>query len=112
MSTVLHVFLTSLTLLVQLGSVDTTVTGIGLLVLLGAWAGASSTLRTRQSLSAAAAGVGVLLLLALHGGSFNFVVNLWIAAVMVPLSICVWTLVAWRFWAEEPAHAHTLRATH
>ena len=106
-----HVFLTSLTLLMQLGSAEPTLHGIAMLVLLGAWAGASSTLRTRQSLSAAAAGIGLLLLLALQGGSFNFFVNLWIVVVMVPLSISVWAIVAWRFWAEEPLPTQTVAGT-
>ena len=95
-----HVFLTSLTLLVQWSSSDFTWTGMALLLLLGAWSGASSTLRTRESLVAAGAGIGVLLLLALHGQAFNFYVNVWVLLVMVPLSLAVWLIVAWRLASE------------
>ena len=41
-----YVFLTSVTLLVQLAGPELSLLGVGLLTLLGAWAGASSTLRT------------------------------------------------------------------
>ncbi|MDP1829093.1 MAG: hypothetical protein Q8L48_37870 [Archangium sp.] len=106
-----HVFLTSLTLLVQLASTGTTFTGVATLTLLGAWAGASSTLRTKQSLITAAVGIALLLLLAVRG-QFNFYLNLWVAAVMVPLSALLWLLVAWRRWGDDGDPAHTLRATH
>ncbi len=107
-----YVFLTSLTLLVQLASSDLTITGLALLTLLGAWAGASSTLRTRESLYGSAAGIGLLLLLAVRGGTFNVFVNLWILFFMVPLAATVWLVVAWRRWADEPEAGQTLRATH
>src|SRR4051812_31735390 len=107
-----YVFLTSLTLLVQLASSDLTLTGLALLTLLGAWAGASSTLRTAESLYAAAAGVGTLLLLTLRGGSFNSFVNLWILFAMIPLATAVWLVVAWRRWSDEAPRPQTLRATH
>jgi hypothetical protein len=107
----LHVFLTSVTLLVQWGSTGLTFAGVAVLTLLGAWAGASSTLRTKQSLLAAAFGVFLLLALALRG-QFNFYLNLWVAVVMVPLSALVWLVVAWRHWSDDPEEPHTLRATH
>ena len=108
-----YVFLTSVTLLVQLTSSDLTLMGGGVLTLLGAWAGASSTLRTKESLYAAAAGVGLLLLLALRGYTYNLVVTFWILVVMVPLSLTLWLVVAWRRWSEvAEEEAHTLRATH
>lgn len=107
-----YVFLTSLTLLVQLGSSELTVTGLAVLTLLGAWAGASSTLRTRESLYAAGAGVSLLLLLAIRGGAFNVFVNLWILFGMVPLAASVWLVVAWRRWADGADEPQTLRATH
>jgi hypothetical protein len=96
-----YVFLTSVTLLFQLASSNVTLTGTGVLTLVGAWAGASSTLRTKESLYLAAGGVALLLLLALRGTAFNFYVNVWILLVMVPLSICVWAVVAWRRWSDE-----------
>ena len=107
-----YVFLTSVTLLVQLASTGVTFTGVAVLTLLGAWAGASSTLRTKQSLVAAAVGVFLLLALAFRG-QFNFFLNLWVAAVMVPLSALVWLIVAWRRWADDPEEErrHTSNAT-
>lgn len=51
-----YLFFTSVTLLVQLGTSNLTFLGAGVLMLTGAWAGASSTLRTKESLYAAAAG--------------------------------------------------------
>lgn len=107
-----HVFLTSLTLLVQLAGNDSSLLGAGVLTLLGAWAGASSTLRTRESLSAAAAGVGLMMLLALRGSAFSTWMNVWILGVMVPLSLGVWAVVAWRRASEEAEEAQPLRATH
>ena len=107
-----YVFLTSLTLLVQLAGPELSILGVGVLTLLGAWAGASSTLRTKESLSAAAAGVGLMLLLALRGNAFSTWMNVWIIMVMVPLSLTVWAVVAWRRASEEAEEAHTLRATH
>lgn len=106
-----YVFLTSLTLLVQLAG-PVSFVGVAVLTLLGAWAGASSTLRTKESLFAAAAGVGLLLLLALRGTAFSSWMNVWITTVMVPLSLSVWAVVAWRRASEEAEEAHTLRATH
>ena len=96
-----YVFLTSVTLPVQLASTDLTFAGMTVLTLLGAWAGASSTLRTAQSLGASAAGVFLLLALALRG-QFNFHLNFWVAVVMVPLCATVWLIVAWRRWADDP----------
>lgn len=107
----LHVFLTSLTLLVQLASTGTTFGGVATLLLIGAWAGASSTLRTKHSLVTAAAGIALLLLLAMRG-QFNFYLNLWVAVVMVPLSALLWLIVAWRRWCDDCDQTHTLRATH
>ena len=107
-----HVFLTSLTLLFQLASSGVTMTGLGALTLVGAWAGASSTLRSKESLYAAAAGVALLMLLALRGAAFNFFVNVWILIVMVPLSISVWAVVAWRRWSDEVEAPESLRVTH
>ncbi len=107
-----YVFLTSVTLLVQLAGPELSLLGVGVLTLLGAWAGASSTLRTHESLFAAAAGVGLLLLLALRGNAFNYWMNVWIIVVMVPLSLGVWAVVAWRRASEEAPEAHSLRATH
>ena len=104
-----YVFLTSVTLLVQLASTGVTFLGVAVLTLLGAWAGASSTLRTQKSLVAAAVGVLLLLALALRG-QFNFYLNLWVAAVMVPIAATVWLLVAWRRWSDEAPH--TLPQTH
>lgn len=106
-----YVFLTSVTLLMQLTSSDLTLMGGGVLTLLGAWAGASSTLRTKESLYAAAAGVGLLLLLALRGHTYNLVVTFWILVVMVPLSLTLWLVVAWRRWSDEAEEAQPLRAT-
>lgn len=107
-----YVFLTSVTLLVQLAGPELSLLGVGVLTLVGAWAGASSTLRTQESLFAAAAGVGSLLLLALRGTAFNYWMNVWIIVVMVPLSLGVWAVVAWRRASEEAQEAHPLRATH
>ena len=107
-----YVFLTSLTLLVQLAAPELSLVGVGVLTLLGAWAGASSTLRTKESLYAAAAGVGLMLLLALRGNAFSTWMNVWITVVMVPLSLSVWAVVAWRRTSEEAEEAHELRATH
>ena len=92
----LHVFFTALALLLQISGPGLTVMGVGLLLLLGAWAGASSMLRTKQSLISAAAGIGLLFALALRGDSFSFEVNVWVLAVMVPLSLALWAVVAWR----------------
>ena len=107
-----YVLFTSLTLLVQLAGPELSFLGVAVLTLLGAWAGASSTLRTKESLSAAAAGVGLMLLLALRGNAFSSWMNVWITVVMVPLALCVWAVVAWRRASEEAEEAHTLRATH
>ena len=107
-----YVFFTSVTLLVQWASSDCTLAGVILVTLLGAWAGASSTLRTKQSLVVAAAGVALMLLLALTGRAFNFYVNLWVLLVMVPLCTSLWLVVAWRRSSDDPPAAHTLRATH
>ena len=112
-----YVFLTSLTLLVQLASSDRTFAGLAVLTLLGAWAGASSTLRSRQSLYAAGAGVVLLLLFGISGGVFNVYVNLWVLFGMVPLAASLWLVVAWRRWSDDTASKsaegpHTLRATH
>ena len=106
-----YVFLTSLTLLVQLASSDASVMGMGILTLMGAWAGASSTLRTRESLIAAGAGVGLLTLLALRGHAFNFYVNLWVGVVMVPLAVMLLLIVAWRRISDDE-EVQTLPATH
>lgn len=106
-----YVFLTSLTLLVQLASSDASVTGMGVLTLMGAWAGASSTLRTKESLIGAGGGVALLTLLAMRGHSFNFYVNLWIGVVMVPLAIALLMIVAWRRFSDDE-EAQTLPATH
>ena len=106
-----YVFLTSLTLLVEATSSARTAAG-GLVLLLGAWAGASSTLRSLPSLLAAGAGIVLLFLLAVRGGSFSFDVNLWVLTVMGPLAAGLWTVVAWRRLCESPARVHTFRATH
>jgi hypothetical protein len=106
-----YVFLTSLTLLVQLSSSDVTLTGLGVLTLVGAWAGASSTLRTKESLVAAGGGVAMLTLLALRGQAFNFYVNLWIGFVMVPLALALLMVVAWRRFSDDD-EVQTLPATH
>ena len=92
----LHVFFTAVALLLQLSAPGLTLMGLGLLLLLGGWAGASSTLRTQESLTAAAAGIGLLFALGLRGDSFSFEVNVWVLAVMVPLSSALWAVVAWR----------------
>ena len=53
-----------------------------------------------------------MLLLALRGNAFNYWMNVWIIVVMVPLSLGVWAVVAWRRASEEAQEAHPLRATH
>jgi hypothetical protein len=106
-----YVFLTSLTLLVQLASSNVTVTGLGVLTLVGAWAGASSTLRTKESLLAAAGAIAALLALTLRGPWFNFYLTWWIAYAMVPLASTLWLLVAWRRFSDDEED-QTLPATH
>lgn len=106
-----YVFLTSITLLVQLASSNETVAGLVVLTLVGAWAGASSMLRTTWSLVAAGGGVALLTLFALSGIAFNFYVNLWIGLVMVPLAIVLLLLVAWRRFSVDE-EVQTLPATH
>jgi hypothetical protein len=96
---------------VQLSSSDVSVMGLGVLTLVGAWAGASSTLRTRESLIAAGGGVALLTLLALRGQAFNFYVNLWVGLVMVPLAIALLMIVAWRRFSDDD-EVQTLPATH
>ena len=104
-----YVFLTSLTLLVQSMSAARTVGGGVLLLLLGAWAGASATLRSLPSLMAAGAGVSLLFLLAVSGGAFSFSVNFWVLTVMVPLAAGLWAVVAWRRFSESPGVSRSLR---
>lgn len=106
-----YVCLTSLTLLAQLSSTNVTFTGLGLLTLVGAWAGASSTLRTKESLFAAAGGIALLMLLTLRGAWFNFYLNWWIGLVMVPLAMFLWLIVAWRRFSDDE-QVQTLPATH
>lgn len=106
-----YVFLTSLTLLVQLASTGTTYTGMAVLTLVGAWAGASSTLRTKESLVGAAGAIALLLALTLRGPWFNFYLTWWIGYAMVPLASLLWLLVAWRRSSDDD-EVQTLPATH
>lgn len=99
-----YVFLTSVTVLAQLGSSNLTWSGLSVLVLLGAWAGASSTLRTATSLVAAAVGVTLQLAFAASGHFFNPYVGFWVLVVMTPLAFSLVGLVAWRRWADDAAH--------
>lgn len=95
-----YVFLTSVTLLVQLAASGSGV-GLALVLLLGAWAGASATLRTKASLSLAALGAVALALLAHGGQAFAPPVALWVQLVLVPLVGLLWAVVAWRRWVDD-----------
>lgn len=96
-----YVFLTSVTVLAQLTSSDLSWSGMSVLVLLGAWAGASSTLRTTTSLATAAVGATLQLALAASGHFFNHFVGLWVALIMTPLAFSLIGLVGWRKWADD-----------
>ena len=102
----LYVFLTSLMVPAQWSS-DGSFAGVVVLTLVGAWAGASSMLRTMPTLIAAGAGIGAMFLFALAGGVFNHYLGLFILVVMVPLALSLWAVVAWRASAEtnEPPRA-------
>lgn len=105
----LYVFLTGLTLLLQLESSDLSLAGMVVLTLMGAWAGASAVLRSLPSLIAAGAGIGALALLALSGGLFNHYLRLFVLVVLVPLALVLWGVVAWRAAAETTPPAAGLK---
>ena len=102
-----YVFLTALMVPAQWSDSAGSLTGVVVLTLVGAWAGASSMLRTMPSLIAAGAGIVAMLVLALAGNVFNHYLGLFILVVMVPLALSLWGVVAWRASAEtnEPPRA-------
>jgi|GEM_PF-4123089 hypothetical protein len=101
----LTVFVSALTAVVQLENSELSVLGLVLVVLLGAWAGASSMLRTWGSLMGAGVAATTLLVLALDGRSFNHYVNLFLIAMYLPLVMSLWAVVAWRHGADDEAPA-------
>lgn len=95
-----YVFLTSVTVLAQLIAEDSLV-GLVLTGLMGAWAGASATLRTRGSLVLAAVGAAGLAVLSLLPGVMHDALRLWVGSVMAPLAMLVWLVVVWRRATDE-----------
>lgn len=100
----LYVFLTSLTVLAQLVN-EESMAGLALTGLMGAWAGASATLRTRGSLVLAALGAAALALLSIFPGAMHDSLRLWVGAVMAPLAMVVWVVVVWRRATDETVTA-------
>ncbi|MGV3625370.1 MAG: hypothetical protein ACO1OB_31455 [Archangium sp.] len=100
----LYVFLTSVTVLAQL-TAEESVVGLALTGLMGAWAGASATLRTRGSLILAAVGAATLALLSIFPGAMHDGLRFWVGAVMAPLAMLVWVVVVWRRATDETVTA-------
>ena len=99
----LYVFLSSVTVLAQLLA-DDSVVGLavtGLTGLMGAWAGASATLRTRGSLVLAALGAALLALLSVVPGVMHGALQVWVGGVLAPLAMVLWALVVWRRARDE-----------
>lgn len=99
----LYVFLTSVTVLAQLLAEDSAV-GVFVTALMGAWAGASATLRTKGSVVLAAIGAASLALLAVVPGVLHESLRPWVGGVMAPLAMVLWVVVVWRLntVAESP----------
>lgn len=96
----LYVFLSSVTLLAQLLA-DDSVVGLAVTGLMGAWAGASATLRTRGSLVLAALGAALLALLSVVPGVMHGALQVWVGGVLAPLAMVLWALVVWRRARDE-----------
>ena len=96
----LYVFLSALTVMAEWGG-DGTIVGIVVLILVAAWAGASSMVRTLPSLIAAGAGIGALGLLSFAGDVFNHYLGLFVLVVLVPLGLSLLAVVTWRASAER-----------
>lgn len=96
----LYVFLTSVTVLAQLVAEDP-LPGLVLTGLMGAWAGASATLRTRGSLVLAAVGAALLAVSSALPGVMHDALRVWVGAVMAPLAMVVWAVVVWRRATDE-----------
>ena len=100
----LYVFLTSLTVLAQLVN-EESLPGLALTGLMGAWAGASATLRTRGSLILSAFGALALALLSIFPGAMHDALRMWVGTVMAPLAMVVWVVVVWRRATDETVTA-------
>ncbi len=96
----LYVFLSSVTVLAQLLA-DDSVVGLAVTGLMGAWAGASATLRTRGSLVLAALGAALLALLSVVPGVMHGALQVWVGGVLAPLAMVLWALVVWRRARDE-----------
>lgn len=96
----LYVFLSSVTVLAQLLA-DDSVVGLAVTGLMGAWAGASATLRTRGSLVLAALGAALLALLSVVPGAMHGALQVWVGGVLAPLAMVLWALVVWRRARDE-----------
>ncbi|MFZ5446611.1 MAG: hypothetical protein ACOZQL_41875 [Myxococcota bacterium] len=95
-----YVFLTSLTVLMQLLSGGSWL-GLFALLVVGGWAGASATLRTRGSLVFAGLAISGLFVLAKSSWCFATFVAFWVLLALVPLSLLLWVLVAWRHGVDD-----------
>lgn len=96
----LYVFLSSVTVLAQLLA-DDSVVGLAVTGLMGAWAGASATLRTRGSLVLAVLGAALLALLSVVPGVMHGALQVWVGGVLAPLAMVLWALVVWRRARDE-----------
>ncbi len=96
----LYVFLTSVTVLAQLVA-EGSVVGVVIIGLMGAWAGASATLRTKGSVVLAAIGAASLAVVAAVPGALSASLRPWVGGVLAPLAMLLWVVVVWRLNSVE-----------